>query len=253
MEKGISITHVLDVLKKSAGLILGLCLTGLLVSWLITHYLITPQYTSSTKILVNYTQSGEVIQQSDIDINLQMINTYKDIIENSIILDEVRADLNMDIGDGQLLEKIEITTSENSQVFGIFVTDDSPVQASNIANSIATTFQNNISEIMNIENVTIISEAVPITNAVSPNVMLNLAVGVLLGFIVSIVKIFIGEYTDNTIKSEDFVINELEWLNLGEINELTEKEIKINSLKNVYETTNETENKNQHSRLKSKI
>ncbi|WP_028273724.1 YveK family protein [Atopococcus tabaci] len=225
MEKGISLTHVFQVLRKKAGWIIGLSVTGLLIAWMVTRYAVTPQYTSNTKILVNYTQASDIIQQSDIDINLQMINTYKDIIENPIILDDVREELNLTIGNGELSQKMEITSKENSQVFAVQVTDEDPVQAAAIANTIATTFQENINEIMNVENVTIISKAVPFTEPVSPNVLLNLAVGFLLGFLLSIGKIFFDEYTDNSIKTEEFVTEELGWLSLGQVNELTAEEL----------------------------
>ena len=57
------------------------------------------------------------------------------------------------------------------------MTSPDPDETAKIANEIALTFQSSVVEIMNIENVQIISEAVPDPDPVSPHVVNNLLIG----------------------------------------------------------------------------
>ena len=63
------------------------------------------------------------------------------------------------------------------------MTSPDPDETAKIANEIALTFQSSVVEIMNIENVQIISEAVPDPDPVSPHVVNNLLIGLGVGFI----------------------------------------------------------------------
>lgn len=226
MEEVISLVEFFGTIKKRMSMIVSLGLVGLIIASVFTFFIATPQYSATTQILVNHTQTGEVIQQSDINTNVQLINTYKDIIKGPVILDDVRETLDFDISHGQLSNKIQIGNQDNSQVFSLTVTDDSPFDAAAIANTVAITFQENIGEIMNVDNVTIISEAVANTSPVSPNTVLNLIIGLLLGFLIGVVLSFIYEYMDNTVKDEKFIIEELGWTNLGKVSEMSEEELK---------------------------
>ena len=71
-------------------------------------------------------------------------------------------------------------------MFSLTITATNPTEASDIANEIAATFQMNIGEIMNVENVTVISKANPNFNPVTPNTPLNLLLGLLEGIMLGI-------------------------------------------------------------------
>lgn len=227
MEEEISLSELFSMLKKRVSLIISLSLIGLIVAAGFTFFIATPQYKATTQILVNRTtESAEGLQLNDINSNVQMINTYKDIIKGPVILNEVRENLKTNLTTIELSEKIEITTQENSQVFSLTVIDEIPYEASEIANAVATTFQNEIGNIMNVENVTIISEAVPITTQISPNNLLNLAIGLIIGLFLGIGIAFLLEYLDSSIKDERFITESLGWSILGSVSEMSNDELK---------------------------
>ncbi|WP_028273559.1 YveK family protein [Atopococcus tabaci] len=225
MEEEISLIELFEIIKKRAGMIVSLGLIGLIVSAIFTFFIATPQYSATTQILVNHTQSENVIQQSDINANLQLINTYKDIIKGPVILDDVRETLDMDVTHNQLAEMIEIGNQDNSQVFSIRVTTDNPFHSASIANTTAEIFQEEIDDIMNVDNVTIISAAVANPNAVSPNTTLNLAIGLLLGGMIGVGLAFVLEFFDNTVKDKKFITDELGWTYLGGVFEMDDEEL----------------------------
>lgn len=226
MEEEISLSELFNTIKKRLPMIISLGLVGLIAAAGFTFFIATPQYNATTQILVNRTtESTEGMQLTDINTNVQMINTYKDIIKGPVILNEVQQKLGTNLTTTELSEKIEITTQENSQVFSLSVTDESPYEASDIANSVANTFQNEIGNIMNVDNVTIISEATPNMNQISPNNVLNLVIGLLIGVMLGIGTAFLLEFMDKSVRDERFITETLGWSVLGSISEMTNDEL----------------------------
>ncbi|MER2295060.1 MAG: Wzz/FepE/Etk N-terminal domain-containing protein [Desemzia incerta] len=226
MEEEISLVEVLEVIKKRFAMILSLGLVSLIIASVFTFFIATPKYSATTQILVNRTtESAEGIQLNDINTNVQMINTYKDIIKGPVILDQVSQNLNTDLTTNELSEKIEINTQEDSQVFSLTVTDEDPYVSAEIANSVAGIFQDEIGNIMNVDNVTIISEAMPNIEQVSPNNVLNMIIGIFIGVVLGVGTAFILEFLDKSVKDERFITETLAWSTLGNVSEMSEEEL----------------------------
>lgn len=234
MEEEISLVEIFDILKKRLGLIIGFSLAGLLISAVFTFYVATPQYSSKTQLLVSRTESTQYVQQSDINTNLQLINTYKDIIKGPVILDDVREKLDINMSHEALSNQVQIETGADSQVFAISITGDNPTEVALLANTIAETFRNKIGDLMKVDNVSIISEAVPNITPVSPNKPLNLVIGLLLGFMIGVGLAFLMAFFDTTIKDDRFVTEELGWVTLGYVQQIPEEE--LNRSKQVTQT-----------------
>lgn len=225
MEEEISIEDIFSILKKRIGMILSLSMFGLLLSALFTFFVVTPTYNSTTQLLVNRSVDSNVgLQLNDINTNVRMIDTYKDIIKGPVILEDVKENMDSDLSVAQLREMIAITANENSQVFSLTITSDNPVEAATIANAIASTFQNNISDIMKVDNVSIISEATINSDPVSPNIPMNLILGLLLGTMLGIGMTFLQHILDKTIKDSDYISENIGWPNLGAISVLSEED-----------------------------
>ncbi|MER2227486.1 MAG: Wzz/FepE/Etk N-terminal domain-containing protein [Carnobacterium sp.] len=225
MKEEVSLSDFFSTLKKRLSVIVSLGLVGLIVTAIFTFFIATPQYNATTQILVNRTtESAEGMQLTDINTNVQMINTYKDIIKGPVILDKVRENLKTKFSTSELSNKIEITTQENSQVFSLTVTDEIPQKAAEISNAVAETFQKEIGNIMNVENVTIISEAVPNMNQISPNNLFNLMIGLLIGLALGITISFLLEFMDKSVKDERF-ITDLGWSVIGSVSEMSNDEL----------------------------
>ncbi|WP_027108674.1 YveK family protein [Lacticigenium naphthae] len=226
MEEEISLVEIWQMLKKRLGMIFSIGIAGLALAAIYTLFIAVPQYSSTTQMLVNRPQTGETIQASDINTNLQLINTYKDIIKGPVILDGVREGLDVEFSHTQLSDKIQVANQDNSQVFSLTVTDDNPYRASEIANSVAETFQNEIDDIMKVDNVTIISAALPNTSPISPNNLLNMVIGLILGLMIGVGLAFVLAFLDTSVKDDKFISQELGWVNLGKISEMTTDELK---------------------------
>lgn len=247
MEEEISLVELFAIIKKRLALIINLTLLGLLITAIYTFFIATPEYSATTQLLVNRSQQTEAIQQSDINTNLQLINTYKDILKGPVILDDVREEMDLDLTHTQVANKISISNASDSQVFSVSVTDTDPYGAAELANTTASVFQENLNDIMNVDNITVISPAVPNTSPVSPNNTLNLAIGIVLGGMIGVGLAFLLEFLDNTVKDERFIVEELGWTNLGMVSKMSQDDLKADEQQPL--TSQPTESRRARSRV----
>ncbi|MGM0842305.1 MAG: YveK family protein [Bacillota bacterium] len=208
MEETISLRELMDTLKKRMQLIIFITLTAILVSGGVSYFLLTPVYQSSTQLLVNQAKSDQpVLNQGEIQANLQLMKTYNVIIKSPTILEKVITDLNLDMTSSQLNEKITVGSESDSQVINLSVQDTDPEKAAEIANKTASVFQNEIPNIMNVDNVSILAKAEvgEKQSPIKPKPVLNIAIAAVVGLMLGIGLAFLLEFLDNTIKTEQEV------------------------------------------------
>ncbi|MFE4350586.1 YveK family protein [Peribacillus butanolivorans] len=224
MEETISIKDIFQTLKKRWKLITLLTLIAALISGAISYFLLTPVYQSSTQILVNQKQSKNQIDSTQIRSNIDMINTYSVIIKSPAILEKVIDDLELEQSVDQLSQKITINSQENSQVFSLTVQDSNPSKVVEIANSVSGTFEKEIKDIMNVDNVSILAKAEVKENPtpVKPSPLLNIAIAVVVGLMAGIGLAFLLEYMDNTIRDEKDIEKLLGLPLLGSIQKISQ-------------------------------
>lgn len=112
---------------------------------------------------------------------------------------------------------LTVTNQAESQLLNIDVVSKSGKDSEVVANKIAEVFSDEVPDIMNVDNVSILSTADDTTKQVAPKTMINLVMGVVIGLIIALIIIFIKEIFDKRIKSEKDVENELELPVLGSI------------------------------------
>ncbi len=220
-ETVIDLSRLLGAVRKSIVSIIIWGVAGLLVSLFATFVLMTPKYSSTIDILVNQKADNTQMQYTAQQADLQAINTYKDVLQKSVILSpvvkEVRERDNYQGSVGSLQQSMTITNQTSSQVLSVTVTDTNAYTAADLANTIGKVFAKKIKTMMKIDNVTVVTKATANTNPVSPNKVKNAAIGLLLGLLIGIAIAVIRELRDTTVKSADFLTKDLGLTNLGAI------------------------------------
>ncbi|OZU88248.1 capsular biosynthesis protein [Virgibacillus indicus] len=230
MEETISLKEIFGVVKKRLLLIIAFVLGAALIAAVISYFVLTPTYQSSSQFIVNQGQQDPNVQYNvnDIRSNVEIINTYNVIIKSPAILDEVVEELNLPYSAGALSEKLQVSSEESSQVVSVTATDEHPQMAVDIANTTVGIFQDKIPDIMNVDNVSVLTEAQLSENPapVAPNPILNIAIAVVLGAMVGVGIAFLLEYLDNTVTTEEDIENKLGLPVLGVISHINDSDVR---------------------------
>ncbi len=177
----------------------------------ITFWFIPPVYEASTKLIVNKSAEEDgkaVINWDVVTVNIQLIDTYKELIKTSAIMDEVLArNPDLDLNREELIEKVNVSSVNNTQVMTVVVKDESYVTAARIVNDVSEVFQSKVIEILKVDNVTILNEASLEEDPypVSPSVMMNVAISLILSVLFGLGLVFLLEHLDDSIKHEEDV------------------------------------------------
>ncbi|MGP6148706.1 YveK family protein [Priestia flexa] len=220
MEETISLKELFQTLKKRLWLIALITLIAAIISAVVSFFVMTPIYESKTQILVNQAKSDEQLYNNNqVQTNIQLINTYNQIITSPVILDDVRKELSLDRSVEELKETIQVSSAKDSQVVDVTVQDESPHMAAKIANTTAEVFQSKISKLMNVDNVTVLSKAEVGEDIapVKPQPLLNIAIAIVVGLMLGVGVAFLLEYLDNTLKTEQDIEQILELPVIGVI------------------------------------
>ena len=264
--------HRLMVLcrKHIKMLIIWTLLAGVL-GYVVAQFVVVPKYTATTEILVNQkhesNDNGQAYNNQQADI--QMINTYKDIITNQVILSKASKQLknpvhvikpaqkavyrtnadgtrrlikeaqpavverggkSYNLSTADLKKAISVQTQQNSQVFSLQVKTDDPQESAVVANTVSNVFKQQIKKIMSVNNVTIVSRASTPDEPSFPNKKLFALAGAVLGLILSFLYILIGDLMDTSVHGDDYLANEVGLINLGHVNHIEmSRDFKVNN------------------------
>lgn len=224
MEETISLKEIFRTLKKRIALILIITLLAVAASAIVTYFFITPKYDASTQILVNQknTNDSNIYNTNSVQTNVQLVNTYSVIVNSPTVLNQVNKNLHLGMTSDQLKDLITVNTEQNSQVFTVTAETASPTESAKIANGIADVFKSQVQKVMNVDNVSILSKATVglHPSPVKPKPLLNIAIALIVGLMVSVGIAFLLEYLDSTIKTEDDIERVLGLPVLGTISKI---------------------------------
>lgn len=163
-----------------------------------------PKFEAKTDVLVNFT-TADVVSSGEIEANLRLIETYKYLMKSNRILTKVNGSLDETYKKGEISQKVKIQSSINSQILTILAEEKTPEKAAALANTLATTFQEEIKTLMNLENVHILSQATvnDDTKSIKPITALFFIISAIIGFLASYSFILIQEMFFTLVDSSE--------------------------------------------------
>src|SRR5699024_1243740 len=93
MEETIDLSKLFSILKKNMKYLIIIPIVFLVLSMVVTFLFITPKYSSSTQVLVNQKETDSQMMSQQVQSDLQLVNTYSEIIKSPRILDKVSKNL----------------------------------------------------------------------------------------------------------------------------------------------------------------
>lgn len=210
----ISVADILTALRKHLNLIIGMTLIATMFAFIVTFFVMTPKYESSSEILIDH----RVGEPQDI----QTINTYKELITSPTVLRKVVKTMNGSQTISKLKSEISVSNQQGSQILTIKVRTNNPNRAAQTANVTAAVFRQRIKKITHIDNISVVSKAAARHTPVSPQVSRNLLFGAGFGLVLGIISAFMVSFFDKTVRSEKF-LREIKLTCLGTIPEIPNK------------------------------
>ena len=219
----IDLVELIGVLMSRAWIIIFCTIVAGLITLLLSIYVITPKYESTTKIYIINRQSNETLTYSDLQTGTQLTKDYQELVTSRPVLEEVKSELNLDLDNDDLKDKISVTVPTDTRIVTITVEDAEPQIARAIADSIRISASEHISQVMNTEAVNVVEEANLPDEPSSPKVLKNTVIGALVGAFLAIAIIVLVYIMDDTIKNPDDVERYLKVSVLGSIPYIDEK------------------------------
>lgn len=222
------LNKIFFILLKHVKTIIITAVVTLFVFGVAIFTVVKPKYQSTAEIIVNQKLDKDAdvtLQQQVQSTDLQLVNTYKSILNSQTIGSSVKAKVGKDAYNQSTLD---VETDVSSQVISINVTSHNASDAAEVANTTASVFKQKIKKIMNVNNVSIISKARVNNKAVFPKKTLSLLLGLVIGIVLGTFLALLKEYNDKTITNVDYITNNLGLIDLGTISDIDMKNIKKN-------------------------
>ena len=191
--------------------IIFILLLSLAIGYFYSYYYVTPMYQSfATVVLVqneNLEQDSSTITQTDINLNKNLLSTYTNIAKSDTVLGQVIKDLSLNMAPTELKKLVTVQAVNNTQVFKIGVVNEDNKMATLITNHLLEVFSKEVKSLYNMNNIYIMDSAEVVNTPYNIHHIKDIAIFVILGFILSCVLVLIIYIFDTTIKYEKDIEN----------------------------------------------
>ncbi len=183
-------------------------LAGALAAGLITFYLITPQYTATSKMYMVSSSSQSVVDLTDLNIGQSLSKDYVELLKTRPIIESVIEEQGLDYNYTELLSMLSMSTVSDTRIIAIRATSKDPEEAMNIANALADKGVKELPKLMETPQPHIAEYAIIPINPSSPSLTKNIMIGALIGMIIMLGLFTIQFMLDDTFKTADDIERE---------------------------------------------
>lgn len=199
MEDTIDLRELLKIIKNKIWMIICIGIIFGIISGVVSQFFITPEYKSSTTLIINKQNEDSTTQlnnSDDLNYVQKLAYTYSEIITSRTVLTKTIDQLNLDISYKKLASCIEVTNISNTQIIKIDVEYKNPKIARDICNTIPSIFDKEVQRIMKVSGVEVIDKAIATSSPVKPNkkrnVILASIFGIFLGICIAIIQVLLN-------------------------------------------------------------
>ena len=206
-EIAIDVVQLFKILWKKKIAIILTAIVAALVAFGVSSFVLTPEYSSTTRIyVVNRNQSENAgLTNQDLQAGTYLVKDYKEIILSQDVLEKVISNLKLEQSGKGLSKKIQVTVPVDTRIVSIVVKDDQPEEASRIANALREVAAEKIIKVTRVSDVTTLEEARPALTPSSPNIRRNTLLAFLAGGAVMVILVLLLELLDDRVKRPEDV------------------------------------------------
>ena len=201
----INLHEIFTYFKERILLLIAIILVVVACGSIYSVFLKTPLYQSNVTVVLVSEESSttQSYSSSDVQLNKSLVGTYSEIIKSRKVLDQVINNLSLDISTAELSSNITVASVNDTEIIKVSVLDKNNIDAANIANEIVKVFSQEVTEIYQIQNVSVVDDARVSQNPYNINLVKDLLIYFVVGIVVALAIIFILYYFDTTIKSSN--------------------------------------------------
>lgn len=202
------LSDYIRILRKNWLVILvSVCLgLGITAAYTFTR---TPMFESTSVIFVSTQAGGTVAElQQGSNFTQARMNTYVGLVTTPSVLEPVIDDLGLNEAPADLASRVRASAAVNSTLIDIVVADASATQAATLANAIGASLSTVVPKLepesgdgSSAIRLSQVSEARPSARPASPNTVLNLALGFIVGAAAGLGLAFLRTSLDNRVRN----------------------------------------------------
>lgn len=197
----IDLSQLFHQIKKNIRLIIISMLLVAVIAFVFTTFFIDKKYASQARIYITpkVTEEGTVDYSSLTSGNL-MVNNYMSILKGENLLRNVSEAIGTDFS--IVNSSLSVSNDANTQIITIKSTTEDPELSKAIVDQTVSSFQSDMQELLNIQNLVVIDSAKVNSAPVSPNVKMNTLIGALIGAMLSGGYVFIMFILDKRLRNK---------------------------------------------------
>lgn len=187
------LSHIVIILSVITVILIVGCIYSVVIK--------KPLYHGTTSIVLVNRNNGTTITNSDIQVNRNLVETYTQIIKSRKILSTVISQLGLTYSEETLASRVSVSAITDTDIIKISVSDENNQLAADIANEIARVFMEDIKTRYNLQNVSVLDEAVAESSPYNVNIAKEIVLYILIGVVLGCAIVFVMFYFDTSIKS----------------------------------------------------
>ena len=199
----IEVKEILFLFLKRLWIII---LTGIICAagaFLISKYLIKPEYRSTASIYIINRQDASKTTYTDLQTGSQLTKDIMFMINSRSVLESVIEKLDIDMTPKELADLISVNNPEGTRVLEISIVNKNPYLAKELADTIAIVASQNLVNIMEIEKINILEDGNLPVYPSSPDISRNTVIGAVLGCVIACFLILALHLMNDRIKNAD--------------------------------------------------
>jgi capsular polysaccharide biosynthesis protein len=208
----IDLREVVDIIKKRVWMVIIITVLSTVAGAMYSTYNTTYLYQSSTRVIIG--------------ASAELMTTLQVIIKDTTILEKVVQEMNLEKSPEALSSQITISSIGGSQVVSINVTDTDANRAADIANTTARVFKEEIPNILEFDDVRVLSEAKVNPYPINETQNRTIILAFVFGLAVSIGLTFLLDSFDDTVRPDHDVEEIFDLPLLGRVSKMNKKNIK---------------------------
>lgn len=178
--------------------------------FLLSAFVITPKYESTTSIYIMSKQNSDTLTYSDAQLSSQLTKDYEKLITGRYVLEQVMTQYGIEEKYEDFADRVSVENETDTRIIEITVKDNDPYMAQTLADAIREAAVVHIQEVTDVQAVNVAENANLEMEPTEPSVLLWTVLGAIIGAVISAGVVVIRFLTDDTIKTSEDIEKYLE-------------------------------------------